>query len=196
MGAAPTPEELEKKLKEASQLWVISSNVQHLNDKHVAVIKRFFESGKGVYIWGDNEPFYTDANVVARALLGTEMKGNQPGDQVVGLQKGKAGPGVLKNHLLTTGLEYIYEGVTIATIQPNQSLSPLIHGSDGNLVAAFFDKGGKRAILDGGFTRLYLKWNTAGTGRYVKNAASWLANAERFGEKVVAKKSAGTTVAQ
>ena len=44
---------------------------------------------------------------------------------------------------------------------------------------------GKRAILDGGFTRLYYKWDTAGTGRYVKNAASWLVNAEKFGDAVI-----------
>lgn len=48
-------------------------------------------------------------------------------------------------------------------------------------MAAFYDKDAKRAIFDGGFTRLYLKWDTAGTARYVKNAAAWLANAERFG---------------
>ena len=95
--------------------------------------------------------------------------------------------GLKRRHLLTTGLEYVYEGITIATIDANETLEPLIYGSAGNLVAAFYDKGGKRAILDGGFTRLYYKWDTAGTGRYVKNAAAWLVNAERFGAAVVAK---------
>ena len=55
-------------------------------------------------------------------------------------------------------------------------------------MAAFYDHDGKRAILDGGFTRLYNKWDTAGTGRYVKNAAAWLVNVERFGNKVTAMK--------
>jgi hypothetical protein len=183
----PSPEELEAKLKKACQLWVISGNTQQLNEKHLAVIKRFFDSGKGVYIWGDNEPYYADANAVAQALLGTRMLGNLPGDKVVGLQKDKGTPGLLRNHLLTTGLEHVYEGITIATIQPNQTLTPLIYGSEGNLVAAFHDKDGKRAILDGGFTRLYYKWDTAGTGRYVKNAAAWLVNVERFGNTVVAE---------
>ncbi|MDB4958533.1 MAG: hypothetical protein JWO36_6102 [Myxococcales bacterium] len=45
------------------------------------------------------------------------------------------------------------------------------------------------AIFDGGFTRLYLQWDTAGTARYVKNAASWLVNAEKFGDAVIAIKS-------
>ena len=36
------------------------------------------------------------------------------------------------------------------------------------------------------FTRLSNKWDSAGTGRYVMNAAAWLANYERFGNEVVA----------
>lgn len=55
------------------------------------------------------------------------------------------------------------------------------------MVAAYFDRDGKRAIVDGGFTRLYVNWDTAGTGRYVKNSAAWLANVERFGSAVVSR---------
>jgi hypothetical protein len=184
----PSPKELREKLTKACQLWIIATDAQLLNDEHIEVIKEFFDSGRGVYIWGDNEPYYTDANVVGQALLGATMKGDLHGDKVVGLQKTRKGPGILPNHLLSTGLENVYEGITIATIQPNQTLKPLIYGSAGNLVAAFYDRNGKRAILDGGFTRLYNKWDTAGTPRYVKNAAAWLVNVERFGDDVVGKK--------
>jgi hypothetical protein len=182
----PTPADLEKALAKSSQLWLVSGSSRMLTDAHVAVIKKFFEAGHGVYIWGDNEPYYADANFVAEGLLGTTMTGNVMGDQVVGVEKKVGGVGVLPNHLLTTGLENIYEGITIATIAPTKDLHPLIYGSADNLVAAYYDQGGKRAILDGGFTRLYLKWDTAGTSRYVKNAGAWLANAERFGAAVVA----------
>jgi hypothetical protein len=113
------------------------------------------------------------------------MLGNVPGDQTVNLSTTPGKHGILPNHLLSTGLHYLYEGVTIATIQPNQALKPLLYGHEDNLVAAFYDAQGRRAILDGGFTRLYYKWDTAGTGRYVKNAAAWLVNVERFGDKVV-----------
>ena len=51
-----------------------------------------------------------------------------------------------------------------------------------------YEKDGKRAIFDGGFTRLYNGWETAGTPRYVKNAAAWLANYERFGSAVTASR--------
>jgi hypothetical protein len=191
----PTPAELETALAKSSQLWIISGSTQMLTDAHVKVIKKFFDAGHGVYIWGDNQPYYADANFVAQALLGTTMTGDVMGDQVVGVEAKQGGVGLLPNHLLTTGLAHIYEGITIATIAPTKNLEPLIYGSAGNLVAAFYDHDGKRAILDGGFTRLFLKWDTAGTARYVKNSAAWLANAERFhdivaiaSEKPVAEK--------
>ncbi len=178
--AVPPAAELRQALKKACQLWIISGMERKLGPDHIKVIKEFFEAGHGVYIWGDNEPYYADANYVAEALFGAKMLGNVPGDQVVPLQVKLGKKGVLPNHLLTTGLVHLYEGVTIATIQPNQSLHPLVYGSVDNLVTAFYDQNGRRAILDGGFTRLYYKWDTAGTGRYVKNAAAWLVNVERF----------------
>ncbi len=189
----PPPKELERALEKACQLWVISDEARKLTDEHIAVIKRFFESGRGVYIWGDNQPYYADANALGQALLGVTMNGNLMGDHVVDLLKEKEGKkvGVRRGHLLSTGLEYLYEGITIATVQPNQVLEPLVYGSAGNYVAGFYDQGGKRAIFDGGFTRLYVKWDTAGTARYVKNAAAWLTNAERFGDKVVSVKARG-----
>jgi hypothetical protein len=168
----PSPEELAKSLEKSSQLWLISGSSNLLSPAHVAVIKKFFDDGHGVYIWGDNEPYYADANVVAQALLGTQMHGNLMGDHTVGMLGGDIQTGGIKpNHLLSTGLENIYEGITIATIDPGNDLEPLIYGSAGNLVAAYYDHNGRRAILDGGFTRLYMKWDTAGTARYVKNAA-------------------------
>ncbi len=194
--AVPPVKEFEAQLAKACQLWLISGDQRRLSDQHIAVIKRFFESGKGVYIWGDNEPYYADANAVGSALMGVTMKGNLMGDQVVGLEKsdGKAHVGVRRSHLLSTGLEFLYEGITIATVQPNDSLQPLLYGSAGNLVSGFYDREGKRAIFDGGFTRLYNKWDTAGTARYVKNSAAWLANAERFGAAVVSKNVKRTLV--
>jgi len=181
IGQPPSPEELEAALEKACQLWVIATNERLLSDAHVAVIKRYFEAGHGVYVWGDNDPYFADANVLGRALLGVSMSGDLYGDQVVGLQRRRGGPGLLPRHLVMTGIERIYEGITIATIAPNQQLTPLIYGSAGNWVTGLYEKDGRRAIFDGGFTRLYNKWDTAGTARYVKNAAVWLAHAERFG---------------
>src|SRR6185295_1216038 len=136
--------EFSASLEKANQLWVVSDCApRRLTDEHIAAIKKFFDAGHGVYIWGDNDPCYGDANAVGEALLGVKMLGNVPGDQTVGRKEGKMKAGLIPGHLLTTGLENIYEGITIATIQPNEVLTPLIYGHEGNLVAGFYDKGGK-----------------------------------------------------
>ncbi len=62
----PTPKALGETLKKASQLWIISDSVKKLNEAHFQVIKAFFDSGKGIYIWGDNEPYYADANYLVQ----------------------------------------------------------------------------------------------------------------------------------
>src|SRR5207247_490067 len=137
---APTPAALQAGLARASQLWIISGSTRQLTDAHLAVIQRYFEAGHGVYIWGDNQPYYADANAVSERLFGARMLGDLPGNQVVTLRAESGRVGILRDHLITTGLEQLYEGITIATIQPNESLTPLLYGSAGNLVSAFYDR--------------------------------------------------------
>jgi hypothetical protein len=177
---APPFKEFQEKLWTCCQLWIISNKMMLLRQDFIVEIKRYFDAGYGVYIWGDNDPYYVDANNVGTFLLGASMAGNVQGDQNVYPQKADGEPGFMK-HLITTGLNVLYEGITIATIQQCPGMTPLVFGSAKNLVTALFDKNGKRALFDGGFTRLFLKWDTAGTGRYVKNAAAWLANYEQWG---------------
>ena len=43
-------------------------------------------------------------------------------------------------------------------------MEPLVFGSAGNLVIAVYNRRGKRAILDGGFTRLFYGTETAEYG--------------------------------
>ena len=185
---APDIKEFKEGLDKACQLWIISDSYSKLSEEHVKAIKEFFDGGKGVYIWGDNQPYYADANIVAKALIGLEMKGNTMGAKVVNLQTENNKVGLIPNHLISTGIQNIYEGITIATLDYSQDLTPLIYGSANNLVTAAYEKNGKRLILDGGFTRLYVNWDSAGTGRYVKNAAAWLVNYEKFGKEVVSEK--------
>jgi hypothetical protein len=207
----PTVARLKQALAKSCQVWLISTGAPQLGKGHVAAIKAFFDKGHGVYIWGDNDPLYADANRLASALIpGLGMKGNLYGDRVVGVsQRGSAG--VREGHLITTGVQHLYEGVTIATLHFGQSrnrkdriynhkkltqsrrawkgyvatsFTPLLYGSAGNMVSAAYSAKGKRLVIDGGFTRLAMNWDDAGTARYVKNAASWLVNAERFKDRV------------
>src|SRR6185436_3862432 len=153
-----------------------------LTDPQRAVIREYFDAGHGVYVWGDNDPCNADADKLASTLVDARVNGNLPGDTTVGISKGPGKAGVVRDHLLSTGVEFVYEGITIATVKPAGAMTPVIYGSAGNLVAAAFEKNGKRLIIDGGYTRLYYKWDSAGTGRYIRNAAAWLANHERFGD--------------
>lgn len=177
----PSPSELSEALKKCCQLWIISDCSSKLTPAHLQVISAFFNAGHGVYIWGDNDPYYADANQVAKMLFGASMAGNTEGGKTVRIQKPSKKRGLVPNHLITTGLERLYEGITVATVSAEaDDLAPLVYGSAGNLIVAVYEKDGKRAIIDGGFTRLFVSWDESGTARYVKNAAAWLANVERL----------------
>jgi hypothetical protein len=138
--------------------------------------------GRGLYIWGDNNPYFVDANLVLQRLFNVAMFGNSRGDQVVSMSTSGKASGLVPGHLVTTGLVNIYEGITIAEVPTTKLLRPLVYGSNGRVVTAYFDHDGCRAIVDGGFTRLYNEWESAGTDRYIINAAAWLLNIERFDE--------------
>jgi hypothetical protein len=176
----PSPGALRRELKRVCQLWIVSNNYQMLQPEHLEVIQDFWLSGKGLYLWGDNDPYYADANYVGGKLFGGRLAGNDPGDKVVKRSSGHASTGIMSQHPVCTGVEFLYEGITIATVVANTSLDPILFGSAGNLVVAAYEKDGRKALLDGGFTRLFTKWDSAGTARYVKNAAAWLVNSKHL----------------
>ena len=108
IGGPPPVKEFEAALEKSNQFWLISGSAARMTPDHIAAVKRFYEAGHGVYIWGDNEPYYVDANALGKALIGVTMTGNLPGTATVGLQAKKGAPGILPNHLLSTGLEHLY----------------------------------------------------------------------------------------
>ena len=163
-------------------------------------IRCFFESGKGVFIWGDNEGFYADANYLAGRLLGpgAMMSGNIEACRILEKVERPADGGFV-DHPITTGIERLYEGITVATIHPHDDLQPLLYATKtewksalpqrSNIIASCYDKDGKRLLIDSGYTKLddrcfdglqrrFLD-EAPGVSRYVKNAAVWLANCER-----------------
>jgi hypothetical protein len=174
--SVPPLAELEQALSQSCQLWIISSSQQFLSEEHFRIIQAFFREGKGLFIWGDNEPYYADANFISGKLLNTTMTGNLRGDKVVRYRQHDSTESGFTNHDITTGLQFLYEGNTIASIQPGPGVQPLIYGSAGNIVTAYYNNDGCRCILDGGFTRLFCQWNAAGQPRFVVNCAAWLAN--------------------
>ena len=127
-------------------------------------------------------PSFADTNIIMSELFGTKMSGDYRGEKILSIQKGENEPGIIKDHLITTGIQNFYEGITISNVKIAGGLKPLVYSSDGKVVTAYYDMEGKRCLVDGGFTRLESnKWLLAGTDRFVINCAAWLTNVERFG---------------
>ena len=166
------------------QVWLISGNVRTITDEQIRQIKAFYNQGKGVYLWADNDPFYADVNPIVKDLFGSKMSGDYIGKKVIGVQKRIKDVGIVAGHLISTGISNFYEGVTISHVDMTQYLKPLVYSSDKKVVTAYSDVDGKRLLIDGGFTRLCVDWDSAGTDRYIVNAAGWLGNFERFGWRI------------
>lgn len=181
----PSVSQLESELfKSGTQLWIIDEYLVKFSTENLDLIKRYHDSGYGVYIWADNDPYIQNSNLLFARLFSSRMtiSGDYIGDRVLTIQTRAGEPGIIANHPISTGIVNIFEGVTISHLENYSGyLTPLIYSSDKQVVTAFEDRDGKRTIVDGGFTRLFYKWDTAGTDRYVVNAAAWLANIERFG---------------
>lgn len=158
-------------------LWIISGDngSPDFSTSEKKEIIKYHRSGKGLYIWADNDPFFKQANQILSEITGTNLIGNTPADNTLregdGIQTG-----TFQKHLITTGIVNLYEGVTICYPYPIGKLLPLATSTNGYPTICCMDgvNDGGRIILDCGFTKLYHKWDTAGTGRYVKNATVWL----------------------
>ena len=175
------PSNLKKNIYNYCQTWLISGRSRTITDSEVDTFVEYYNKGYGLYLWADNDPYFADINPISQKLFNTDMRGDAYGDKVMGIQPRLGEPGLVADHLITTGIVSFYEGITISSVTNCRKLTPLIYGSERQVVSAYSDNNGKRAILDGGFTRLYFKWDSAGTDRYVVNAAAWLTNIERHG---------------
>ena len=169
-----------KMLASYSQLWLVSGDSDTLSSDQVTIVCDFVRAGNGLFITADNEPLFADANLVARALIGTHFSGNKMADKLL-VPGNQLRPGVFVEHPLTQGLNQLYEGVTICTIAPAQHVKILAISHDGQNCMACYERDKQRAVLDTGFTKFhngaFLK--TAGTARYLRNIAFWLARGVR-----------------
>lgn len=174
---------LDRELQDVNQFWLISAHIQKLSDAHIEVIMRHWKSGMGMYIFGDNKPFFVDANRVLKKMIGIEMSGNVPGGKTVGpcdITDTKA-RGFPACHA-TTGITTLHEGVTLAHFEKGEVMragfQELLRDHDGNLITIYrpAQNGCGALIASGGFTQLYpSNWDGAGSARFVKNCAALLA---------------------
>jgi len=170
----------ETTLSRYTQLWYVSGSTPTLNSQQIDMIADFVKRGNGLAIWADNEPLFADANLLAERLIGTHFSGDKMADQIM-TPWDQVAPGHFIEHQLTHGVNNLYEGVTICTIRPVEGLTILGQSHDGQLNIACFERGQERIVLDTGFTKLYNGYfqRAAGTARYLRNIAFWLARGSR-----------------
>jgi uncharacterized protein YegL len=170
----------ETTLSRYTQLWYVSGTAPTLSSHQIDLIADFVKRGNGLAIWADNDPFYADANLLAERLIGTRFSGDKMADQIM-TPWDQVAPGHFIEHQLTHGVNNLYEGVTICTIRPVEGLTILGQSHDGQLNIACFERGQERIVLDTGFTKLYNGYfqRAAGTARYLRNIAFWLARGSR-----------------
>jgi hypothetical protein len=170
----------ENLLKDYAQLWFVSDRNPTLSEKQIRLVEKFVDAGNGLLVWADNEPYYADANLLARKIINTEFSGNREANQV--MTPGKSiSPGHFIGHPLTQGVNNLYEGITICTIAPAPHLTILAQSHDGQMCMACYEQGNRRIVLDTGFTKVYPGCfeKSAGTPRYFRNIAFWLAKGSR-----------------
>lgn len=149
-------------------------------EEFVDAVYNFQQRGGGLFIWAENEPYHLHANLILKKLYGdtAELSGSTPAEKELSLGDGKT-PGTFGNHLITTGITHLFEGRTVCFFEnPPAQLEAVATSTDGKAVClasnAKIPAHHGRVVVDCGFTKLFLHWDTAGTARYVKNACVWL----------------------
>jgi len=103
------------KLQESYDVaWVISTSIScGDNDKLKKALIDFHKSGRGLLIWGDNDPHYFQANLVLNDLVCCSLMGNDYGTGM--LKFGDCGQTGFfdKSHIIFSGINNLYEGITI-----------------------------------------------------------------------------------
>ena len=182
-------------LDEADQVWVLSfgdvgkevsgAKGHPLDAKALTAIIEFAKAGKGLYLLADNEPLTFEAHNLAKRLFGVAVAGNFRGDQVAAV---RGGIGFVESrrlgaqysvdpHPLLTGVNLVYEGLTVGNVGVSDELEVAFRASDGKPLLAVSRVPGLRVAIDAGFTRYYGLSipKSPGTVRLAQNVAAHLA---------------------
>lgn len=189
-------------LLSADVVWLISGQEVSRNfGELLDALEMFHRRGGGIFLWGDNAPYFAHANQLLSTLFPGEniyLEGNDLGKQIMQAHSDGLSPGhMTRHHLIMTGLYSLYEGNTISYLARTGPLKVLATYNNGPLYSgkpycAVADtevyrnckvplanvRGRGRVVIDGGFTKLYDEYwhKTSGTERYVLNATTWLLN--------------------
>ena len=195
-------------LSKYDETWVISGEHSTFDHSDVVKLKEFLKKGHGVYVLADNTPFVYEANVIAGELYGTHLDGMYNGGQVIhvvppgrvkqmveeAMKKGdmeklanlrRAGylDGKLyaEDHELLSGIDEIFEGITVAAQTPVKDLEVILRDSANENLVSVSTRQGELLVIDGAFTRLYCGWeaNAATSTHWYRNVAAYLLGKRR-----------------
>ena len=173
----PIPQNLDQILQKSNILILVSSSGNAFNQIQINSIINYFNNGGSLYILGDNYPLFGEANQLLIPLFNTALTGNVLGDKFISSSTVPNGIGFNQNHQIFSGISKLYEGHSVSYIENNnyQNLLPIMIGSDGKAIILCYENGKKRAVIDGGFTRMYYRWNEGSTNnrRFVINVIGW-----------------------
>jgi len=190
--------------------WSVDSQSTFLKDKfkeqYISAVINYHKTGGGLFLWGDNEPYYYEMNFILKQISEfnndekkpsyIQFSGNTYGDKILSYGD-PTKPGEFdKDHIIFSGINYLYEGVTICypVIQSSVNekfIDPSVEcirrnvgdydvlatSSNGKPVILKIEKknGCGRVIIDSGWTKLYQSnWSSVGQSRYVVNGCVWL----------------------
>jgi hypothetical protein len=163
-----------------------------LDEKSYKAIEDFAKTGKGLCLLADDEPFTAEADELARRLFGGRVGGNYVADKVAVVRGRGLTPAEVKkfggqfevdDHAILTGVNFLFEGITVSHVTASGTLAAALKASDGTTLVAVSKVPGQRVVIDCGFTRYchgptertsyVLK--TPGTIRLAQNIAAYLA---------------------
>lgn len=175
---------------------VALSTRHQLDEKAYKAIEDFVKAGKGLCLLAEDEPFTAEADELARRLFGARVSGNYIADKTAGVRGRVLVPEVAAKfrphfevdaHPLLTGVNHVFEGITVSNVSKSDKLDVAMRASDGKTLLAVSKVAGQRVVIDCGFTRYchgptertsYIQ-KTAGTVRLAQNIAAYLAGKDK-----------------
>jgi hypothetical protein len=182
----------EYKFVVAATLDMSLSRCHPLNEPAYREIEKFVKAGKGLCLLSDDDPFLLESNELARRLYGVSVKGNYLADKIAYVRERTLPADVIRkfngqyevpDHPLLTGINFLFEGITISNVGASDKLDVALRASDGQPLIAVSKVPGQRVVIDCAFTQFchgptertsYIQ-KSAGAVRLAQNIAAYLA---------------------
>lgn len=176
-----TDQSLDIYLKDSNQFWLISNAKQDLTDSQINRIVEEWKNGMGIYVFGDNEPYYVDANRLLKEMGLPIMSGNYGANNYLSPFDERTSKGFVESLPMTGITSRLFEGITIAEFNKKDVMEkrcvPIMYNSRGGISVIMREaiNGCGQVICDGAFTKLFCNYDAAGSKWLVVNSACFLA---------------------